>query len=684
MKAIVTDYNDKPFYKALPKTGIVCSRFFLMMLGCMFLIQAKSQTDKRLLLADKYFAAGDYFTAAGLYQQFLNPVATRKLPGGFPLNSKRNAEGKTGKMGSKTEIVFKQAESYRLAHYWTEASALYKECFSKDSIKYGPALYWYGVCQRSLGNYLVAEESIDRFLSNYTTSQFLEAAKNEKQTLTFIKQQRSKPDTVLYNVKSITNSFGNDKGLFAPASFSANSFIITSTQTDSVVAGTNPYHNRLFQAVLTSNSFQTPEPVVIENLDLLLNQGTASISPNGNFLYYTQWKRSNGKTLSSIYLSAKKGNGWSEPKLLSSVNEEGFSSKQPFCTADGKYLFFASDRTGGKGNFDIWYAPLQSDGTAGNAVNVVGINSENNEQAPFYHNAGGSLVFSSDRTPGMGGLDLFSSKGSEAQWTTPINLGYPVNSSRDDAYFFSSQSGDLLSNAIISSDRGSECCLATYAVSKTVKKKMITGVINDCRDNAPLSGAEVSLKDVSGKTMKTVTGADGKYIFEIGSDIKQGQIFVTKERYMDKIGEISVESVNETAWHTDTLVSNAVCIEKKLVIKVENVVSVYFDFDKSELKERGINQLDSIYNVLLKDTSATLQISGYTDGKGSAEYNKKLSDKRAKICADYLIQIGVDPSRISFESFGACCPVEMELINGRDNPDGRSMNRRALINITKD
>ena len=124
-------------------------------------------------------------------------------------------------------------------------------------------------------------------------------------------------------------------------------------------------------------------------------------------------------------------------------------------------------------------------------------------------------------------------------------------------------------------------------------------------------------------------------------------------------------------------------MEKTFVLKIENVVTVYFDFDQSQLKDRGMAQLDSIYNVLIEDTAATLQVSGYTDGRGSAEYNKILSDKRAKSCADYLIAKGIDAARITFESFGACCPVEMELLNGRDNPDGRSMNRRALINISR-
>jgi outer membrane protein OmpA-like peptidoglycan-associated protein len=139
----------------------------------------------------------------------------------------------------------------------------------------------------------------------------------------------------------------------------------------------------------------------------------------------------------------------------------------------------------------------------------------------------------------------------------------------------------------------------------------------------------------------------------------------------------------KTGWLIDTIYNAPLCLEKKLVIKVENVVTVYFDFDKSLLRDRATQQLDSIYNVLVENPKATIQVSGYTDGLGSVEYNKILSDKRAKACADYLIAKGIDASRISFESFGACCPVEMEMINGRDNPDGRSMNRRALINIDK-
>lgn len=657
----------------------------LLLIGCIILGQAHSQMDKRLLLADRYYTAGEYLTAASLYGQFLNPVVKEKSSSDFPLNSKRNNKGKMGSYATKQDIIFKQAESYRLANYTKEAANLYKHCFDKDSAKYASALYWYAVCQRSMGNYAAAEESLHSFLSmNTAGNSYREAAEKEKTILQFIKSQLARPDSILYHVQKLESPL-TQGGVFAPAS-AGNRFFITSTEADTIaLPGINPFHNRMFYSTISNGRLENVEPVSMEGLDGSLNQGTASISANGNYLYFTQWKKENGQVISSIYYAAKKENGWSQPQLLLSVNEENHNSKQPFCSADGRYLFFASDRAGGAGNFDIWYAPLQADGTTGAPVNAGPvINTTGNEQAPFYHASSHALVFASDRVPGMGGYDLFISNGKETMWEKPQNLGSPINSSRDDLYFFAPEKGDLFTNAFFSSDRGSECCLATYAVTKTPKKKIVTGVVLDCANNEPIASADVIMKDAFGKTLRMATGKDGKYSFEITGGANQHQLLLNKESYNEKRSDLVVEGSNESGWLEDTLYAAALCLEKKLVIKVENVVSVYFDFDQSKLKERSIVQLDSVYNILLENSKATLQISGYTDGRGSVEYNKILSDKRAKACADYLVAKGISADRISFESFGACCPVEMELINGRDNPDGRSLNRRALININRE
>lgn len=668
--------------KLFVKNGM--NKIFIFLIGSFISFQSYSQSDKNVVLGNQYFAAGDYYTAAGLYEQYLHPSKKEAIPSNFPLNIKSNRKnGGTGKQVNKMDVLYKQAESYRLANYFTEASARYKECFDKDPAKYAAGLYWYTVCQRSLGNYTVAEESINSFLSSYAAGNpFQQAAEKELQTIRYSKSQIARPDTILYHIQKANAFVGVEKGMYAPTYNSGNQFLVTSTQKDSVVTvGVNPYHNRLFTATLADGSLQSIEPIQIQGVDVALDQGAASLSANGNILYFTQWKKENGNNVSAIYYSVKNASGWDVPVLLTSLNLDGYSSKQPFCSADGKYLFFSSNRTGGSGNFDIWYALLQPDGTTGVPVNAgTTLNTTADEQAPFYHSTSGSLIFSSNGREGMGGYDLFSAKIIGTDWGNPTNMGFPVNSSRDDIYFFASEKAGLLNNAIFSSDRGSECCLESYIVSKDPKKKTLTGIVRDLTDNLPVANAVVILKDGTGKTWKEVTGTNGSYTFNLMNEGPYS-LNITKEYYKEKNSTANIESTDESDWATDKLKNSDEFIEKRVILKPETVVTVYFDFDKYNLKPEAVEKLDSVYNVLVETEGATLQISGYTDGLGTVEYNKVLSDRRAKACYQYLVDKGIDSSRITFESFGACCPLEMELINGRDNAEGRAKNRRALINV---
>jgi OOP family OmpA-OmpF porin len=394
----------------------------------------------------------------------------------------------------------------------------------------------------------------------------------------------------------------------------------------------------------------------------------------------------NGKTISNIYIITQNNGNWSAPQLVESINASGFSSKQPFVTADGKFLYFSSDRPGGSGGFDIWYTPLQDNGNIGSPVNAGNvINTNHDEQAPFYHNSSKTLVFSTNGRLGMGSFDLFSAKGNANVWSEPANLGYPLNSSRDDIYFYAPEKTNLLADAIIGSDRGSGCCIETYRINKAPKKNRLNGVVLDCKNHKPVADASIVLTTPSGETRTTTTDITGKYIFEpVDTELSNFTVAVSKEAYRDTASKVQIAKTDETNLLIDQLFNTDLCVEKKFVLRPENVVTVYFDFDKHNLKREAVLKLDSVYNVLLEIPTATLQISGYTDGKGSDEYNAKLSDHRARACAEYFISKGIDAGRISFESFGACCPLEMELINGRDNPDGRSRNRRALINITKE
>lgn len=668
----------------------------LLLAACTASLMGEAQHAKKspVQLGDQYFAAGEYYTAAHLYGQFLNPPKKQKGGSDFPLATigKRRTHGITAE--SRSSVLYKQAESYRLANYWQEASAAYKECADNNSTSHPDALYWYAVSQRSLGHYAAAEEAIRQYNSTNNGTQ-ASNAQRELQTLKFIQHQLRRPDSILFKVARVDAPNSHERGVFAPARMGRGNFLVSSTERDSVqVNGVNPYHSRLFTVSIENGAISELIPVIIPGANALDNQGAATASADGNRLYFSQWKKENGKTVSAIYMSTRNENGWSTATLAGSINQQGHSSKQPFFSADGRYLFFSSDRPGGAGGFDIWYAPINSDGSIGEPINAgKTVNGSGDEQAPFYHNSSSTLVFSSNRLPGMGGYDLFAAKGTAGSFAAAENLGHPVNSSRDDIYFFAEENAPLLSNALVSTDRGGSCCLETYRINKAEKNKVLTGLLLDCGDNSPVEGAVVTLKDGSGKTWSMTTDVDGRYTFEPGNgpwtDLS---IIITKDEYIQSNAPFAAESTDETDLLIDRLTNTDVCIEKlpapqeeePLVIKAEDVVTVYFDFDRSALRPEVISKLDSIYQVMVDYPTTTIQISGYTDGLGSEEYNQKLSDRRAKSCADYIIGKGIDAGRIRFVSFGKCCPVEMELINGRDNPDGRSRNRRALINVKKD
>lgn len=656
--------------------AFLCSIFILP-------VNAQRKEPSPLKLADDSFTAGNYYTAAKLYDQFLNPPKPKKEVSDFPLNSKHNQTTVLTGTTSRVAILYKQADAYRMANYYNEAAALYKECIEKDPLSFAGAWYWLAVCYHRLDNFTEAENAIIKYKGTGDTK-YSDQAEDISNSISFIHNQMQRKDSILFRVMKLSSAIINEKGLFAPVAAGSDQYFFTSTYTDSLkVNGINPYHNRLYKTALNGSTLQPLELINIESAETI-NQVTGSLSPDRNTLYFTQWTNENGKLLSSLFNSTRNGDSWSKPASLSILNISSSNNKHPFISADGNTIFFASDRSGGYGQFDIWYAPVNDDGSIGNAVNAgSAVNTAADEGTPFYHSSSNTLVFSSNKTGGMGGYDLYEAHGSIADgWQVAENIGYPLNSSRDDRYFIAQENKSLLADVLFSSDRGSSCCLETYMLNKAPKQKTVTGIVRNKRSMLPIAGAELSWTEPDGTTKKVITGSDGIYHFEL-EGIPEKQLTITRPTYKELSTGITIAGTDESDLLVNALTATDIYLEKKLVLKPENVVTVYFDFDKYNLKTDEQGKMDSVYNILAEDLTAIIQISGYTDGLGTEEYNKILSDRRASTCAMFLIEKGIDSTRISFESFGACCPVEMELINGRDNAEGRSKNRRALINISR-
>lgn len=409
--------------------------------------------------ADDYYAKGDFNSAATYYEKYIGLNPSSK--GGYEpyIIQKQTAAVKKGAGGM--EIRYRLAESYRNLTYYANAEKAYQQIVEEASAQYPLARYWYAICLRANGKYTAAEQQLQQFLASYNGEEaYKKQAAQELGNCRFIAQALAGTDkqTTVDRFDSAVNVEGAS---YAAAWVDAGTIAYTSTR--------GSYTNQLYTAPVTDNKIGSATVLHFPGADFG-QQGVAGFSADGKHVYFTAWEVSaDGKKTSALYTSERRGNSWSKPSLLNtSINAKGYSARQPQVTADGAYLLFASDMPGGAGKFDIWYAPLNANGIPGKAVNAGSqINTPEDEQAPFYHQASETLVFAANGRTGMGGFDLFAAKGKVAgSWATPVNLGAPVNSVKDDIYFTNKQSAGLLEHAIISSDRSSACCLELFAVNR--------------------------------------------------------------------------------------------------------------------------------------------------------------------------------------------------------------------------
>lgn len=654
-----------------------------------FCFSAQSQfTYDYLKAADGYFKKADYFSAAEYYEKYIN-LGKAKGKGKesqynpYTIQTSSKKAGDKVAVSTKEQALYNLAESYRLLHYPSKAEPVYKAVVDLNSNEFPLALYYYAVTLKALEKYSDAESHFKSFINSYKTEdRFLKSAKREIKNLDFIQTQIKRKDLKLFKVNKITeNSLTG--ATYAAAYAGNNEIYFTSTRADSTAAKNSLHNNRLYKSTFSNNAFSKIELVKIP-IENNTHQGVVALSKDGNSMFVTQWLTLDGKKTSGIYFTKKDGQGWSSLMSIGdAVNTNGFSSQQPFLMADGKTLLFSSNKDGGQGGFDLWIATVDAQGKASNVKNLGKIiNTEFDEQSPFYHEASGSLVFSSNGRVGMGGFDFYLSKGDLLNLSEPVNMGYPTNSVKDDLYFISRGSKkNILENTIISSDRDAACCLEMFTLTKENVLKQVNGKVIACVDNKPVSGASVSIVDTSSNSIvyTKITGEDGTYSF-MQDDYKPLTAFVKLTGYEDASLQFNGTSDEEI-----TVLNNPdICLTLIPVPEIiEGVLeNVEFEFYKYNLLESSFAMLDRVVDKLNKNPKMKIEISGHTDSKGSPELNMKLSEARAKACVDYIVSKGIDASRLTAKGYGETKPIaKNKNDDGSDNPEGRQQNRRTEFKI---
>ena len=430
------------------------------------------------------------------------------------------------------------------------------------------------------------------------------------------------------------------------------------------------------------------------NVNSKFHEATPVFTKDGNTMYFTRNNYLDGKkgkdankvTLLKIYKATLVNNRWTNVTELP-FNSNNFSTAHPALSPDEQTLYFVSDRPGTIGQSDLYKVAINSNGTYGEPINLgVEINTEGRETFPFV-TKDNQLYFASDGHPGLGGLDVFTTKiNNDGSFGEVENDGAEVNSPKDDfgyyrdseinkGFFSSNRDGGLGSDDIYRFTSKDKC------------KQILKGIVTDSATGETLAGVQLILLNKQYKVIaETTSDALGYYAFDVNCR-KTYHIRANKKDYTSKETKLRTPEVTgETK--LDIQLESTIC---RVAVgddlgKCFGIKMIYFDLDKSNIRKEAALDLAKILDVLIQNPTIKLDIRSHTDCRQTAKYNMVLSDRRAKATIAWLVSKGIDSSRLTGRGYG-----ESQLINdcgceptnaSNCTEEQHQMNRRSEFIIT--
>lgn len=428
-------------------------------------------------------------------------------------------------------------------------------------------------------------------------------------------------------------------------------------------------------------AFNIEKPINTE-----FNEGAPSLSADGQLLIFTACElygnyggKRQGMGSCDLFYSQRRGANWSIPYNIGQTINSRHWETQPSFSADGKTLYFIRglrDRSGSM-NGNIYVSELNSDLRWSKPEPLSNtVNTPYNEESVFIHPDGQTIYFSSDGHPGMGGLDIFISRKDEnGDWSTPKNLGYPINTHKNENSLLVSSDGKT---AFFASDREEgygELDLYKFELDESMAPQKVSyfaGTIYSSKTDEPLS-ARFELIDLATSSLVVESYSDpenGKFLVTLPAG-KDYALNVSKDGYLFYSENFSLEESTAMEPLTQNIPLDPIEIGKKIVLK-----NIFFETDKYQLKDRSKVELNKLIEFLNDNAGLSIKVMGHTDNVGSDAYNLTLSKNRAKSVVSYLTENGIDSSRITSEGYGSKQPVA-----DNSTEAGRAKNRRTEFQI---
>ena len=437
----------------------------------------------------------------------------------------------------------------------------------------------------------------------------------------------------------------------------------------------------------------------VSKLNNLVNkkyhESTVAVTNDGKTMYFTrnnyfqkQYKEdSNDINLLKLFKVRKLENDtWGEVEELP-FNSDEYSVAHPTLNADNTRLYFASDMPGTLGKSDIWYVKINKDGSYSNPINMRSpINTVGTDTFPFITKKG-DLYFSSDTHSGKGGLDVFVVK-EEEKYKKVYNLGAPINTIFDD---FSLIFNEQNKTGYFSSNRKNGVGDDDIYEFKELKplvvvcKGILSGTTKD-EIGEIIGNVNIVLTDNRGKEInRTQSDIKGAYSFIIDCKNKNYIVTVTKKGYEKDVKKVeaTIKEKNPKAnlilKKIDTGAEVGVDLAKELKLK-----PIYFDSNKAKIRPDAAIELQKVISYMQEYPNVIVQVRSHTDSKGSDSYNLKLSDRRAKSTAKYMIEVGgVSSDRISGKGLGET-QLKNKCVNRvKCSKEDHQLNRRSEFIVVK-
>ena len=605
--------------------------------------------------------------------------------------------------------LYEQADNYRVRGQNQEAIRLLDQAIEKDK-NFAEAYYRLGLVYMTLKNYPTAISNYEKGLSLTTDvrkqkvywydlgeallitgqydkavgvlSDFLRVESQNKQKInqaeqllasaTFAKEN----STIQANYK--LRALSDTVNQFAMQYFP----VLTADQQELIFTrrlGNRPEHDEDLVISKKDARGRWTEPVSIsKNINSALNEGTSAISADGRKLIFTSCVGRQSFGSCDLYESNKLGNEWSVPVNLGpNVNSTEWES-QPSLSADGRTLYFVSDRRGGFGRRDIWVSTLDDKSVWTKARNMgEPVNTQYDEISPFIHANGKVIYFASKGHTGFGGYDIFSAERNETQWSQPVNMGKPINDFEDQFSMFISADGKTgyYSHEEYSGEVVRSKIFEVHIPKENqvrYKSNYVKGVVRDKKTGKELR-ARIELFNINKNEMEAMVESDsisGEYLMVL----TQGAEYIL---YTNRKGYL-FNSTNFNYSEVDDFEPILMNIDLDPATKGSAMVlkNIFFDTDKYDLQEKSKTELQKIIRFLGDNPALKIQITGHTDNTGTPAYNQQLSEKRAQSVYNYLINNGIISTRLSWKGFGQTQPK-----TSNDSEEGRQLNRRIEFSI---